>query len=60
MLFEKIVDFTNNLNGFCDAENIERTYSMTTNGFLLTFTLMALRHTILLTEFLACFLNDKF
>ena len=37
MLFEEIVDFTRKLNDFCDIENIERTYSMTTNGFLLSF-----------------------
>lgn len=37
MVYEKIVDFTKNLNHFCETENIEHTYSMTTNGYLLSF-----------------------
>ena len=37
MVYEEIVNFTKSLNHFCDTENIEHTYSMTTNGFLLSF-----------------------
>lgn len=37
MVFEEIVQFTQKLNDFCRESNIEPTYSMTTNAFLLDF-----------------------
>lgn len=37
LLYDKIISFTQKLNKFCNEKNIRHTYSMTTNGFLLTY-----------------------